>query len=848
MTQVYVKYNPYRLSTEIKVNGNAISTDSSLYKVTEGKRLQEWIGKFPEMLRQELNTSDFSLEFYGMDLDWDDFEEAFKQAQDQGLVRISNMSFIEGKNDEDINEKIVNVFHDLQNGPIEAFRNPQLVRNFEQVNNTIFPINVIATMSSGKSTLINALLGQKLMPAKNEACTATITEIRDTDDPHFAAVAYDDGGVVIQKIPELTLEIMEELNSNEKVSRVYAEGNIPFLDARSTALELVDTPGPNNAQNQAHKNTTYRAINNDSNNLILYVLNGTQLSTNDDASLLRYISEQIKKGGKQMHDRFLFVVNKMDSFNPEEENIGNAIAAANRYLEGFGIHNPQLFPCSAMVALNIRTYLADIDIDNLTRSQERALPSAARDSLPLIDKLIEYPNMHLEQYSTLTPSAQQQLNFRLQQAIANNDTKEQALIHSGICSIEAAITAYVKKYAKTKKVKDLVESFSETLESSRVLTSVKEKVASSDEAINALKKRAAIIRQRLDDGKEAKKFKEKIEALNPMPEIKSNIMTHYNKEMEEAHETFEKSSKIITNKDAAEQLVMMFSLQSSNMLARLGTDIESIIRTSIFETGKQLLKEYQEKVTKFDESLSNDELDFSTLDLIKGELASMKAAIDSWSSDNFASQTVEDIGVTTYEQKTYYEKVGQKEEEVIVGSHQEKVGTKKTYVGSHQEADGTRSVPNPEREGWGFWKIWKPKYIQKTVYKTVDDYKEEDVYETVLDYKTVLKDIFEERQQTIEKFEIKTSDIQAELITKLRKTTLDGINNALVFAEQQVQNIKTQFQGQFKKLNKIISDKYRELANCASDQKEKEKTLAESRKQLAWLEQNITEIDSILDL
>lgn len=84
MTQVYVKYNPYRLSTEIKVNGNAISTDSSLYKVTEGKRLQEWIGKFPEMLRQELNTSDFSLEFYGMDLDWDDFEEAFKQAQVRG--------------------------------------------------------------------------------------------------------------------------------------------------------------------------------------------------------------------------------------------------------------------------------------------------------------------------------------------------------------------------------------------------------------------------------------------------------------------------------------------------------------------------------------------------------------------------------------------------------------------------------------------------------------------------------------------------------------------------------------------------------------------------------------------
>ena len=77
MAQVYVKYNPYRLETTLKVNGRDISTDSILYKVTKGKRLQEWIGKFPTMLREELNTVDFALEFCGMALDWDDFEDAF---------------------------------------------------------------------------------------------------------------------------------------------------------------------------------------------------------------------------------------------------------------------------------------------------------------------------------------------------------------------------------------------------------------------------------------------------------------------------------------------------------------------------------------------------------------------------------------------------------------------------------------------------------------------------------------------------------------------------------------------------------------------------------------------------
>ena len=445
MAQVYVKYNPYRLETTLKVNGRDISTDSILYKVTKGKRLQEWIGKFPTMLREELNTVDFALEFCGMALDWDDFEDAFEQAEREGLVKISDLKYIAGKSDDDINERIVSIFQELQDGPIDDFRDPKLLRAFECTNNSIFPVNVIATMSSGKSTLINALLGNKLMPSKNQACTATITEILDVDNPHFSAVVYYGDNSMIQEVPELTLEIMGELNDDENVHRISAEGDIPFLDSKSTALMLVDTPGTNSAQNQAHKNTTYRKINSDSNNLILYVLNGTQLSTNDDAALLHYVADQIKKGGKQVRDRFLFVINKMDQFNPEEEDIGKAVLSAKRYLATYCIEDPQIFPCSAFTALNIRTYFEGIDIDNLTRAQEHMLPQTARDTLPMIDKFVYYESMHLEKYSTLSPSAQQELNFRLSQAVANNDTKEQALIHSGIYSIEAAITAYVKK-------------------------------------------------------------------------------------------------------------------------------------------------------------------------------------------------------------------------------------------------------------------------------------------------------------------------------------------------------------------------------------------------------------------
>lgn len=845
MAQVYVKYNPYRLETTLKVNGRDISTDSILYKVTKGKRLQEWIGKFPKMLREELNTVDFALEFCGMALDWDDFEDAFEQAEREGLVKISDLKYIAGKSDDDINDKIVTIFQELQDGPIDDFRDPKLLRAFESTNNSIFPVNVIATMSSGKSTLINALLGNKLMPSKNEACTATITEILDVDNPHFSAVVYDGDNGMIQEVPELTLEIMGELNDDENVHRISAEGDIPFLDSKSTALMLVDTPGPNNAQNQAHKNTTYRAINSDSNNLILYVLNGTQLSTNDDAVLLHYVADQIKKGGKQVRDRFLFVINKMDQFNPEEEDIGKAVLSAKRYLATYGIEDPQIFPCSAFTALNIRTYFEGIDIDNLTRAQERMLPLTARDTLPMIDKFVYYESMHLEKYSTLSPSTQQELNFRLSQAVANNDTKEQALIHSGIYSIEAAITAYVKKYAKTKKVKDLVESFQEVLESSEVLTKAKTRVATDTAAAKACAERASAVRKKIADGKEAEAFKQKIASLDPMPKIEDKAEQLKQNATTKSSKIFRPYGETITSREEAKRLVNQFSTFSSDAMAELTSELESVINSEIVSTGERLLMEYQDKVSKFDESTSDEQLDFQTVDLIKGALKTMRENAEEWTSDDFAAETVDDIGETSYEERTYYEKVGQEAEEIVVGSHEEKIGTRKVKVGSHREKVGTRKVSNPSKR---WWKIFTPKYIEEDVYETVDDYKDEDVYKTVLEYKTIMRDVFEEKKETIEKFSVSTALIQQALIAKMRRNLDEGTESALGFAGDQVDRMKEQFSRIFAELDTLIASKYEELEKCATDQGEKEAVLETNKKLLAWIEQKMSEINSILDM
>lgn len=79
--------------------------------------------------------------------------------------------------------------------------------------------------------------------------------------------------------------------------------------------------------------------------------------------------------------------------------------------------------------------------------------------------------MHLEQYAPLTPSIKTKISDDINKALElaskdNSDPnirsegmKQLALIHSGIVPIESAIHMYVLKYAKTAKIKNIVDTF-----------------------------------------------------------------------------------------------------------------------------------------------------------------------------------------------------------------------------------------------------------------------------------------------------------------------------------------------------------------------------------------------------
>lgn len=608
MREIYIKYNPYQLVTEITIDGQPLKKNSKLN--FEDRRLQEWVESLPELLFEECSTKEFKITFHGTIPDYEDMVAMVEDAKEKGIN--IELEHIPAKEVKDKEEAIQEVFDEIQNGPFDELRQPDVIKAFNMAKSSDFEVNVVATMSAGKSTLINALLQQRLMPAKQEACTATITEIKDNDADHFMAKVYDKDGKLIQTHPELTYEIMEQLNSNPNVSRIHVEGNIPFVTADDVSLVLVDTPGPNNSRDPEHKAATYRMLSESSKTVVLYIMNATQLAVNDDYNLLSHVADSMRVGGKQSRDRFIFVVNKLDDFKKGEDSVEAAINKVRDYLKDNGIENPNIYPASALTALNIRTILAESDDDD---------DDDVYEAKGKVRKFNKNEEMHFENYAPLTPSTRGEVASLLAKAIEEGDVNQQALIHAGIVPIEAAIKMYVKKYAKTAKIKNIVDTFIKKLESAHSFETTKQEIATNQDKQKEILAQIESINKKLASGEDAKKFKTKIEQIN------------YDKEIRKLADSVivgaqEKITKQLTSTDTklskrdAESICQVFAKFAEGLQAEVQVKLENLISNHIQKNAEDLLEQYKKKIAELAQDIKVGDVELNPFEMMQGDIIS----------------------------------------------------------------------------------------------------------------------------------------------------------------------------------------------------------------------------------
>ena len=218
-------------------------------------------------------------------------------------------------------------------------------------------VMVFATMSAGKSTFINSLIGSELLHSANEATTAAIASVASTrrmDEQSAACYAAD-----LSLINQSARVCPQELKAwNADVNVQHIRVNVPFsgVYSRPDQLVLHDTPGPNNSQDGKHSELAFSALRNTNLHALCYVLNASQLGVNDDQRLLVQLREALKN---KPGTRLIFALNKADLLDAERgESVEIMLAQAHAYLEANGFPQACLVPTMSWNALLVKKYLA----------------------------------------------------------------------------------------------------------------------------------------------------------------------------------------------------------------------------------------------------------------------------------------------------------------------------------------------------------------------------------------------------------------------------------------------------------------------------------------------------------
>jgi len=177
----------------------------------------------------------------------------------------------------------------------------------ERVRDGLFYVACVGQFKRGKSTLLNALVDQRVLPIGVVPVTAVVTVVRH-GDPALARVRFAAGGRQEIATSDLAQYVTEQENPENRKGVAAVEVLLPSALLR-TGMCLVDTPGIGSvfAGNTEATRAFVPHI-----DAALVVLGADPPISADELALVQEISEHCSE--------IFFVLNKADKLNEEERN------------------------------------------------------------------------------------------------------------------------------------------------------------------------------------------------------------------------------------------------------------------------------------------------------------------------------------------------------------------------------------------------------------------------------------------------------------------------------------------------------------------------------------------------
>ncbi len=247
----------------------------------------------------------------------------------------------------------------------------------DKLESQCFRVAVIGDFSQGKSTLLNALLGEEIQPVRAIPCSGTLSILKYGDrervvcryrDGYEQEIAVEDyqKKTAISKEAALNNRSEELLKSN--IAEIVFEH--PNLSLCRNGVEIVDSPGLNEHPDRTR--VTEELLKNT--DAILFMTNANKVLTQGERAIITRIKE--REGDRPLENLFL-VVNFMDNLDSDGDREDVQILANSIIKDGSITGKDRIHFVSAKSALKAilsntsNDYL--VSFQNFTRTLESFL-------------------------------------------------------------------------------------------------------------------------------------------------------------------------------------------------------------------------------------------------------------------------------------------------------------------------------------------------------------------------------------------------------------------------------------------------------------------------------------------
>ena len=473
MKYIKIISNPY----EKRIMFEQQHDDGSWQEISnqnENELLQKRIttGFFPFVVEEIVSIikvqygNDVSLYFEGTDDDYNDLLSICKKNN----IDVKRTNFILRSAENILND--VKSIYEESKGLINSisYDEKEITDNiikFNEASSDITPICVIGNYSSGKSTFINALIGQGILPCGDNPVTAQVLKINKSEYSKVASIKFkylnyeidikfdaDNINIKSDIEEEIINDIKSIINDNkndihlafykilEYINKVQEIQNIeitvPFKNGILNDIEqkfiIYDTPGANSTTNLNHLEVLKNKLMNLSNGLLIFITDFDSLDSKDNTELYKVL-----KSIEQLDERFnMIVVNKADNMHlPENyeynekqiDEILHQSVPQNLYSNG-------IYYVSSIIGLGSKNDGKFIDSHNEEIYDDNH------------DKYSNSENQRYKQLYRLDIMPKQQKENLL---VDINSVNNKIYVNSGLYAIEHEIVNFITKYSSYNK-------------------------------------------------------------------------------------------------------------------------------------------------------------------------------------------------------------------------------------------------------------------------------------------------------------------------------------------------------------------------------------------------------------